>query len=64
MARPKKPDAERMVQFWTHLPPDVAAVIERAAESNQTHVSIVLRKLVLAGFQTLKTRPAESSLTL
>lgn len=64
MGRPRKSEDERMRQLWVHLPPDLAEAIERAARLKDVHVSHVVRRLVEVGYQTLKTKPAESSLTL
>jgi hypothetical protein len=64
MGRRRKRDDEKMRQLWVHLPPEVVATIERVAERRSEHVSEVLRVLVLAGFQTLKTKSPDSSLTL
>lgn len=64
MARPRKPEDEKLVTVSTCLPKDVADAIRRVATARRVLPSEVLRKLVLRGFRYRENATDESSLTL
>lgn len=64
MARPRKPDDQRLKLVTTSLSRRELDAIERFAETRGVKVARVVRALIRQGFRNLKTVEPESSLTL
>lgn len=64
MPRPRKPDGEKMVPVWAHVPPDVYAELRSVAVQKRVSIARVVRVLIVNRLRAIKTAETDSSLTL